>query len=84
MRGDCDLRFLRFQSSYPKCVNSPPVPVAAQHFFPAARPLQLHAILGVPEVDCAVDAVGFEARGCGNSAHKEVTAQVHFFSLPFG
>ena len=47
-------------------------------------PDQLHAILGVPEVDCAVDAVGFEARGCGNSAHKEVTAQVHFFSLPFG
>ena len=37
---------------------------------------QLHALLGVPEVDCAVDAVGFEARGCGNSAHKEVPAQV--------
>ena len=30
----------------------------------------------MPEVDCAVDAVGFEARGCGNSAHKEVPAQV--------
>lgn len=39
-------------------------------------PQQLHAILGVPEVDCAVDAVGFEARGCGNAAHKEVPAQV--------
>ena len=24
---------------------------------------QIEQILGVPEVDCAVDAVGFEARG---------------------
>jgi len=37
---------------------------------------QINAILKTPEVDCAVDAVGFEARGCGNSAHKEVPAQV--------
>ncbi|WP_018152264.1 formaldehyde dehydrogenase, glutathione-independent [Leeia oryzae] len=28
---------------------------------------QIAAILGVPEVDCAVDAVGFEARGHGHS-----------------
>ena len=37
---------------------------------------QLAAILGEPEVDAAVDAVGFEARGCGHAAHKEVPAQV--------
>ena len=37
---------------------------------------QLAAILGVPEVDCAVDAVGFEARGCGRDAAREVPAQV--------
>lgn len=37
---------------------------------------QIHALLGVPEVDCAVDAVGFEARGCGSAAAKEVPAQV--------
>ena len=39
-------------------------------------PEQIAAILGEPEVDAAVDAVGFEARGCGNAAHKEVPAQV--------
>jgi glutathione-independent formaldehyde dehydrogenase len=39
-------------------------------------PDQIAGILGEPEVDAAVDAVGFEARGCGNSAHKEVPAQV--------
>ena len=39
-------------------------------------PEQLHKLLGVPEVDCAVDAVGFEARGCGRDAGKEVPAQV--------
>jgi len=39
-------------------------------------PDQLHKLLGVPEVDCAVDAVGFEARGCGHASHKEVPAQV--------
>lgn len=32
---------------------------------------QIHAILGVPEVDAAVDCVGFEARGCGHAAHQE-------------
>jgi len=38
---------------------------------------QIKAILGVPEVDCAVDCVGFEARGCGHEGHKkEVPAQV--------
>ena len=39
-------------------------------------PDQLAAILGEPEVDAAVDAVGFEARGCGHASHKEVPAQV--------
>ncbi|WP_426766020.1 formaldehyde dehydrogenase, glutathione-independent [Pseudarthrobacter sp. 1G09] len=29
---------------------------------------QIEQILGVPEVDCGVDAVGFEARGHGNNA----------------
>lgn len=37
---------------------------------------QLLQILGVPEVDAAVDCVGFEARGCGASSAKEVPAQV--------
>lgn len=33
----------------------------------ASLPEQVEQILGVPEVDCAVDAVGFEARGHGHS-----------------
>ena len=37
---------------------------------------QVEAILGVPEVDCAVDAVGFEARGHGDHADKEAPAAV--------
>lgn len=39
-------------------------------------PEQIRAILGVPEVDAAVDCVGFEARGCGHNHGKEVPAQV--------
>ena len=39
-------------------------------------PEQIHEILGEPEVDCAVDAVGFEARGCGHDHSREVPAQV--------
>ncbi len=37
---------------------------------------QLEQILGVPEVDCAVDAVGFEARGHGADASHEAPATV--------
>jgi glutathione-independent formaldehyde dehydrogenase len=37
---------------------------------------QIAQILGVPEVDAAVDCVGFEARGCGHDHRKEVPAQV--------
>jgi len=37
---------------------------------------QIYKILGVREVDCAVDCVGFEARGCGHDHTKEVPAQV--------
>jgi glutathione-independent formaldehyde dehydrogenase len=37
---------------------------------------QIDAILGVPEVDCAVDCVGFEAHGHGSSASKEAPATV--------
>jgi len=38
---------------------------------------QIAAIVGEPEVDCAVDCVGFEARGHGaHGAQKEVPAQV--------
>jgi len=37
---------------------------------------QIEAILGEPGVDCAVDCVGFEAKGCGHSHTKEVPAQV--------
>ena len=37
---------------------------------------QIEQILGVPEVDCAVDAVGFEARGHGADAQHEAPATV--------
>ena len=37
---------------------------------------QIAQITGVPEVDCAVDCVGFEARGHGTDARKEVPAAV--------
>src|SRR5437764_589867 len=42
----------------------------------ADLPEQIEQILGVPEVDAAVDAVGFEARGHGKSASTEVPATV--------
>ena len=37
---------------------------------------QIEQLLGVPEVDCAVDAVGFEARGHGDGAATEAPATV--------
>jgi glutathione-independent formaldehyde dehydrogenase len=37
---------------------------------------QVEQILGVPEVDCAVDAVGFEARGHGHDSGHEAPATV--------
>ena len=37
---------------------------------------QIDHIIGVPEVDCAVDCVGFEARGHGTDADHEVPAAV--------
>jgi glutathione-independent formaldehyde dehydrogenase len=37
---------------------------------------QIEQILGVPEVDAAVDAVGFEARGHGGGADEEAPATV--------
>ncbi|GAA3834216.1 formaldehyde dehydrogenase, glutathione-independent [Sphaerisporangium flaviroseum] len=37
---------------------------------------QIEQILGVPEVDCSVDAVGFEARGHGRDAATEQPATV--------
>jgi glutathione-independent formaldehyde dehydrogenase len=37
---------------------------------------QIEAIVGVPEVDSAVDCVGFEARGHGEDAGHEVPAAV--------
>ena len=37
---------------------------------------QIDQILGVPEVDCAVDCVGFEAHGHGAEAKKEAPATV--------
>jgi len=39
-------------------------------------PDQLHTILGKPEVDAAVDCVGFEAHGCGHDHSIERPAQV--------
>src|SRR4051812_36313696 len=37
---------------------------------------QIEQILGVPEVDCGVDAVGFEARGHGHDSATEAPATV--------
>ncbi len=37
---------------------------------------QIEQILGVPEVDCGVDCVGFEARGHGQDARREAPATV--------
>ncbi|KQQ21128.1 MULTISPECIES: formaldehyde dehydrogenase, glutathione-independent [Rathayibacter] len=37
---------------------------------------QIEQILGVPEVDCGVDAVGFEAHGNGPDSHQEAPATV--------
>jgi glutathione-independent formaldehyde dehydrogenase len=37
---------------------------------------QIEQILGVPEVDCGIDAVGFEARGHGKDADHEAPATV--------
>src|SRR6187200_164591 len=37
---------------------------------------QIDEILGVPEVDCGVDAVGFEARGHGSGSDTEAPATV--------
>jgi glutathione-independent formaldehyde dehydrogenase len=37
---------------------------------------QIEQVLGVPEVDCGVDAVGFEARGHGDGSGKEAPATV--------
>jgi glutathione-independent formaldehyde dehydrogenase len=37
---------------------------------------QIEQILGVPEVDCGVDAVGFEARGHGQGSAQEAPATV--------
>ena len=37
---------------------------------------QIEQILGVPEVDCGVDCVGFEARGHGSDAKREAPATV--------
>src|ERR671935_1377885 len=42
----------------------------------ATLPEQIEQILGVPEVDAAVDAVGFEARGHGKDADHEAPATV--------
>jgi len=37
---------------------------------------QIEKIVGEPVVDCAIDCVGFEAKGCGHAHQKEVPAQV--------
>lgn len=37
---------------------------------------QIEQIIGIPEVDCAVDCVGFEARGHGNDSGQEQPATV--------
>lgn len=45
---------------------SSPVPVAEQ----------INNILGTPQVDCGVDAVGFEARGCGREVMTNKPAEI--------
>src|ERR671929_151376 len=42
----------------------------------ASLPDQIEQILGIPEVDAAVDCVGFEARGHGHDASHEAPATV--------
>ena len=42
----------------------------------ASLPDQIEQILGVPEVDAAIDCVGFEARGHGAEADREAPATV--------
>ncbi|PCJ56205.1 MAG: formaldehyde dehydrogenase, glutathione-independent [Planctomycetota bacterium] len=42
----------------------------------ATLPEQIEQILGIPEVDAAVDCVGFEAKGHGCNHHKESPATV--------
>ncbi len=37
---------------------------------------QVHKLLGTPFVDCGIDCVGFEARGCGHNHGTEMPAQV--------
>ena len=37
---------------------------------------QIEQIIGMPEVDCAVDCVGFEAKGHGHGSHTEQPATV--------
>ena len=37
---------------------------------------QIEQIIGIPEVDCAVDCVGFEAKGHGHGSHTEQPATV--------
>jgi glutathione-independent formaldehyde dehydrogenase len=44
---------------------------------------QIEQILGVPEVECGVDAVGFEARGHGSDASHEA-AKVGSLSIRLG
>ncbi|HEX6564606.1 MAG TPA: formaldehyde dehydrogenase, glutathione-independent [Chthoniobacterales bacterium] len=43
---------------------------------PASVADQIEQLLGIPEVDCAVDCVGFEARGHGADSGKEAPATV--------
>src|SRR5271157_5340625 len=43
---------------------------------PAALAEQIEQVVGVPEVDCGVDCVGFEAHGHGAEAKKEAPATV--------
>jgi len=42
----------------------------------ATLPQLIEQVLGEPEVDCAVDCVGFEAHGAGKDAHEEKPATV--------
>ena len=42
----------------------------------ASVPEQIENIIGIPEVDCAVDCVGFEARGHGAGSKTEAPATV--------
>ena len=63
-------------TGYPNAWLRPQLRVRDGRYRRAPVAEQIEAIVGVPEVDSAVDCVGFEARGHGDDAGHEVPAAV--------